>query len=56
MFSLLTLYIYNTLYLGAGSSIDYYALYCVLVVYVSYVINCEIKRPGKIITVGCIKS
>ena len=54
---LLTLYMYNALLLGADScTIRYFTLYYFPVVVVSYVFNGEIKRPGRIITVCCIKS
>jgi len=53
---LLTLYIYHALYLGSGSCIVYSTFYCSTVVDVSYVVNGEIKRPGRIITICCIKS
>ena len=54
---LLTLYIYKALYIGVCScTIEYLAYYCFHVVFVSYVVNDEIKRPGRIITICCIKS
>ena len=44
-------------FLGAGScTIRYSTLYCVPVVGVSDVVNGEIKRAGRSITVCCIKS
>ena len=55
--SLLTLYIYNALCFEDSSCIiDYFTCYCFLVVTVSYVVNGEIKRPGRNITNCCIKS
>ena len=55
---ILTLYIYMyKAFLGAGScTIRYSTLYCVPVVGVSDVVNGEIKRAGRSITVCCIKS
>ena len=54
---LLTLYTYKALYSVVGScTIRYSTLYCFLAVVVSDVVNGEIKRPGRNITVCCIKS
>ena len=54
---LLTLYIYKALVLGAGSCTMHYSTpYCSPVVDVSYIVNGEIKRPCRIITICCIKS
>ena len=54
---LLALYIYKALYSGVGScTIRYSTLYFFPVVGVSDVVNGEIKRPCRIITVCCIKS
>ena len=54
---LLTLYIYKALYSGVGScTILYSTLYCFHVLGVSDVVNGEIKRAGRIITICCIKS
>ena len=54
---LLTLYIYKALYLGVGScTIRYSTLYCFPAVVVSDVVNGEIKRPCRSITVCCITS
>jgi hypothetical protein len=54
---LLTLYIYEALFLGVGfCSIRCSTLYCYPVVDVSYVVNGEIKRPCRIITICCIQS
>jgi hypothetical protein len=55
--ALLTLYIYNTRYCGCGPiTISYATFYYIPVAGVSYVVNGEIKRPGRIITICCIKS
>ena len=54
---LLTLYIYKALFLGSVScTMRYCTLYCSPVVDVSYVVNGEIKRPGRNTTSCCIKS
>ena len=54
---ILTLYIYKALYFGPGScTIRYFTLYYFPVVDVSDVVNGEIKRPCRNITVCCIKS
>ena len=54
---LLTLYIYMALYSGPGScTIRYCTLYYFPVVVVSDVVNREIKRSCRNITVCCIKS
>ena len=54
---LLTLYIYIARFGRCGFwTIHYYTLYCFPVVDVSYVVNVEIKRPGRIITICCITS
>ena len=54
---LLTLYIYKALLLGVAScTMRYSTLYYSPVVSVSDVVNGEIKRPCRIITVCCIKS
>ena len=53
---LFTLYIDKALYLRVVPCIEQFTFYCLPVVVVSYVVNGEIKRPGRIITICCIKS
>ena len=51
------MYIYNAVHIGSAScTMRYTTVYCFPIVVVSYVVNGEIKRPGRIITICCIKS
>ena len=54
--SLLTLHIYNALFLVGYCIMHHLTFYCSPVVVVSYVVNGEIQRSGRIITICCIQS